>query len=338
MLKIIRISIIVFISMGTVAAGAAEVNVYSARKEALIKPALDKFTQQTDIQVNLITGKADALISRIKTEGKFSPADVLLTTDAGRLVRAKQLGLTQAYQSDTIHSQVPEQLRDEQGHWFALTMRARPIMVVKGSAQASLTLDYESLAGTDLNGKVCVRSSSNIYNQSMISALIHQVGAEKAETFVSGLVKNFARPPKGGDRDQIKALVAGQCQFAIANTYYLAAMLQSKDPSQVAIAKQVHVIWPNQDDRGAHVNISGAALAKEAPNSDSAKQLLDFLLNEDSQSWYAQANHEYPVRAGVANSPVLSEMGAFKAEQVPLARVGELNTEAVKLMDRAGWK
>lgn len=338
MLTKFRISIVAVLSVCTFAAAASEVNVYSARKEALIKPALDKFTQQTGIKVNLITGKADALISRIKTEGKFSPADVLLTTDAGRLVRAKQLGLTQAYQSNTIVSNVPAQLRDAQGHWFALTMRARPIMVVKGSEQAGLSLDYETLARAELNGKLCVRSSSNIYNQSMISARIHQLGVESTEAFVSGLVKNFARPPKGGDRDQIKALVAGQCQYAIANTYYLAGMLESNDPSQVEIASQVKVLWPNQNGRGAHINISGAALAKEAPNSDSAKQLLDFLLSEESQSWYAQANHEYPVRAGVANSQVLADMGDFKAEVVPLDRVGELNADAVKLMDRAGWK
>lgn len=338
MLTKFRITIIAVLSVCTFASAASEVNVYSARKEALIKPALDKFTEQTGIKVNLITGKADALISRIKTEGKFSPADVLLTTDAGRLVRAKALGLTQAYQSDTIASNVPAQLRDAEGHWFALTMRARPIMAVKGSKHAELTLDYESLASTDLGGKLCVRSSSNIYNQSMISARIHQLGVESTEEFVKGLVKNFARPPKGGDRDQIKALVAGQCQFAIANTYYLAGMLESNDPSQVGIASQVEVLWPNQNGRGAHVNISGAALAKEAPNPDSAKRLLDFLLSKESQSWYAQANHEYPVRAGVSYSQVLVDMGDFKAEVVPLDRVGELNADAVKLMDRAGWK
>ncbi|GAA0853484.1 Fe(3+) ABC transporter substrate-binding protein [Aliiglaciecola litoralis] len=317
---------------------AAEVNVYSARKEALIKPALDDFAKQTGIQVNLITGNADALISRIKSEGKFSPADILLTTDAGRLVRAKQLGLTQGYTSDTVKNVVPSALRDTQGHWFALTMRARPIMVIKGSQQATQQIDYETLAKPDLNGKVCVRSSSNIYNQSMLSARIHQLGAESTEQFVKGLVRNFARPPKGGDRDQIKAMVAGQCQYAIANTYYLAGMLESNDPAEVKVAEQVKVLWPNQDNRGTHVNISGAALMQYAPNTEAAKQLLDFLLSEKSQSWYAEVNHEYPVRDGVAWSQVLTDMGQFKSEVVPLEKVGELNADAVKLMDRAGWK
>lgn len=317
---------------------ASEVNVYSARKEALIKPVLDKFTAQTGVEVNLITGKADALISRISSEGKFSPADVLLTTDAGRLVRAKQQGLTQANLSATIEQFVAPTLRDNEHHWFALTLRARPIMVTKSNAAAYPIATYEQLAAADLKGKLCIRSSSNIYNQSMIAALIHQQGEQAAETFSRGIVGNLARPPKGGDRDQIKALVAGQCEYAVANTYYLAGMLTSADPEQVAVAQQVKVIWPNQQDRGAHVNVSGAALIKTAPNEDNAKKLLDFLLNEQSQSWYAQANQEYPVREGIEWSQQLKEFGEFKGESVPLHRVGDLNAQAVKVMDRAGWK
>jgi iron(III) transport system substrate-binding protein len=338
MANILKFILLIGFSLPISGLSAEEVNVYSARKEALIKPALDEFTQQTGIKVNLITGNADALITRIKSEGEFSPADVLLTTDAGRLVRAKQQGLTQAFLSETVDKVVAKPLRDEQGHWFALTMRARPIMVVKGSAQANQQIDYETLASPELDGKVCVRSSSNIYNQSMISARLELLGEASTLQFINGLVKNFARSPKGGDRDQIKAMVAGQCQFAIANTYYLAGMRKSADPSEVQIAEKVKVLWPNQSNRGTHVNISGAALMRFAPNPDAAKQLLDFLLSEKSQSWYAEVNHEYPVREGVTWSQVLIDMGKFKAEAVPLERVGELNAEAVKLMDQAGWK
>ncbi|WJG08125.1 Fe(3+) ABC transporter substrate-binding protein [Aliiglaciecola sp. LCG003] len=329
------IAIAAFVSSS---AYSAEVNVYSARKEALIKPVLDNFSQETGIKVNLITGSADALISRIDSEGKYSPADILLTTDAGRLVRAKQQGLTQAFTSETIDKQVAPALRDQEGHWFALTKRARPIMVAKSNSTLEGLSSYEDLTNPEFKGQICIRSSSNIYNQSMLAALIHLEGEAAASKYATGLVKNFARPPKGGDRDQIKAMVAGQCSVAIANTYYLAGMLKSSDPAEVSVAEQVRVIWPNQQGRGAHVNISGAALIKNAPNPEEAKQLLDYLLNEKSQAWYAEANFEYPVREDVQWSKTLKGFGEFKAESVPLERVGELNAEALKVMDKAGWK
>lgn len=317
---------------------AAEVNVYSARNEALIKPALDRFTAETGIEVNLLTGKADELISRLSNEGKLSRADILLTTDAGRLVRAKQLKLTQPFESDVVAKYVDETLRDDDNHWFALTTRARPIMVRKGDKIAAKIKRYEDLTSKDLKGQICIRSSSNIYNQSMIAALIEQQGEDAALAYSKGLVANFARPPKGGDRDQIKAMVAGQCSVAIANTYYLAGMLEGSDARDAQIAKQVEVIWPNQQDRGVHVNISGAALTRHAPNPESAKRLLEFLLSEENQTWYAEVNHEYPARKDVQWSDVLKGFGSFKAESVPFHRVGELNADALRIMDRAGWQ
>jgi iron(III) transport system substrate-binding protein len=317
---------------------AQQVNLYSARKEALIKPLLDKFTQQTGISVNLVTGKADNLITRLKSEGKFSPADLLLTTDVGRLYRAKQQGLTQAISFSEAIAAVPDNFRDEQGHWLGLSLRARPLMVSVDSVDAQTITSLEDLISPQWKGRVCVRSSNNIYNQSMVASLIAQLGESAAQDWVNKFVKSFARPPQGGDRDQIKAVAAGLCDVAIANTYYLAGMLSSKDKTTQKQAKRVNVIWPNQADRGVHINISGVALAKNAPNKDAAVKLIDFLLTNESQLWYAKTNHEYPILANIAWSELLQSFGTFKAEQVPLSKLGVLNAAAVKMMDRAGWK
>ncbi len=313
-------------------------NVYSARKEALIKPLLDKFTQQTGITVNLVTGKADNLITRLKSEGKYSPADLLVTTDVGRLYRAKEQHLTQVIGSSNNINSVPVNLRDEQGHWVGLSLRARPLMISPERVAANSVANLEDLTDPKWKGRICIRSSSNIYNQSMVASLIEQLGEVKTQKWLDGFVKNFARPPQGGDRDQIKAVAAGQCDVAIANTYYLAGMLTSDDQEQVAQAKKVKVVWPNQSDRGAHINISGVAMAKNAPNKNAASQLIDFMLTEESQQWYANTNHEYPILTNVEWSEVLQSFGKFKSEKVALSKLGELNSKAVKLMDRAGWK
>ena len=317
---------------------AEQVNLYSARKEALIKPLLDKFTQETGISVNLVTGKADNLITRLNSEGKYSPADLLLTTDVGRLYRAKQQGLTQEILTSEVIATLPNNFRDEQGHWLGLSLRARPLMVSVDRVDATTIANLEDLISPQWKGQVCIRSSNNIYNQSMVASLIAQLGESAAQEWVNGLVKNFARPPQGGDRDQIKAVAAGLCDVAIANTYYLAGMLSSKDETTQQQAKKVKVIWPNQSDRGAHINISGVALAKNAPNKEAAIKLIDFLLSKESQLWYATTNHEYPVLADIAWSELLQSFGTFKTEQVPLSKLGELNAAAVKMMDRAGWK
>lgn len=317
---------------------AEQVNLYSARKEALIKPLLDKFTQQTGISVNLVTGNADNLITRLKSEGKYSPADLLLTTDVGRLYRAKQQGLTQIIAESEAIKKLPNNFRDEQLHWLGLSLRARTLMVsVERNAAQSIT-KLEDLADPEWKGRVCIRSSGNIYNQSMVASLIAQLGESATEQWVNGLVKNFARPPQGGDRDQIKAVASGLCDVAIANTYYLAGMLSSNDETEQQQAKKVRVIWPNQADRGTHINISGMALTKNAPNKAAAVKLIDFLLSEESQLWYAKTNHEYPVLAGIPWSEILQSFGTFNTEQVPLGKLGELNATAVQLMDRAGWK
>jgi iron(III) transport system substrate-binding protein len=332
------------LALGTPSALAEteEVNLYSARKEALIKPLLERFTEETGIEVNLVTGKADALLQRLKNEGRNSPADVLLTVDAGNLHRAKAAGLTRAFESETVAEAVPETYRDPEGHWTGLSLRARPILYVKGEVDPSELSTYEALADPKWKGRICIRSSSNVYNQSLVASLIAADGTETTEEWAEGIVANMARPPKGGDRDQIKAAAAGQCDIAIANTYYLAGMLKSDDPGEKEPAEKVAIFWPNQpgsgDGRGTHVNVSGAAVTAASENPDAAVELIEFLVSPESQAWYAEVNGEYPVREGVEISPVLAEWGEFKADDLDLVKLGELNAAAVKLMDRAGWK
>jgi iron(III) transport system substrate-binding protein len=319
-------------------AAAEEVNLYSARKEKLIKPLLDQFTNETGIKVNLVTGKADALLKRLQMEGKNSPADLLITTDAGRLHRAKAAGVTQGFTSPLLEGEIPASFRDPEGHWYGLTLRSRPILYVKGKVDPSELSTYEALTDPKWKQRICIRSSSNIYNQSLVASMIATSDVAKTEKWAAGLVKNFARSPKGGDRDQIKAAAAGRCDIAVANTYYLAGMLTSKDAGQRAAAEKMAVFWPNQNGRGAHVNVSGIALTKAAKNRANAIKLAEYLIGEESQKWYAEKNGEYPVRSGVAQSSVLKSWGTFKMDSLNLSQLGELNPDAVKLMDRARWK
>lgn len=330
-------SMLICMLIGSVAS-AKEVNVYSARKEALIKPLLDKFTAQTAIKVNLVTGKADGLITRMKSEGQYSPVDLLITTDAGRLVRAKNMGLTRAMPTMVNLNKVDDKLFDADRHWTALTLRARPIMYSPERVDVADLSTMEDLASTKWRNRICIRSSSNIYNQSLVAAMIEQLGEQKTQAWAAGVAKNFARPPSGGDRDQIKAVVAGQCDIAVANTYYLAGMRESDDPDTRNIASKIKVFWPNQNNRGAHVNISGVAMAKHAKNLDEATALISYMLASSSQEWYSEVNGEYPVIEGVSWSETLEAMGRFKPENVALQVVGERNAEALRLMDRAGWK
>ena len=322
----------------TVAAASAEVNLYSARKEALIQPLLEQFTAETGIKVNLVTGKADALLKRLKSEGVNSPADVLLTTDAGRLHRAKAAEVTQPFSSELINSVVPGSYRDAENHWVGLSVRSRPILYVKDKVKPAELSSYEALADAQWKQRICIRSSSNIYNQSLIASMIAANGAANTEAWAKGLVANMARSPKGGDVDQIMAAAAGECDIAIANTYYLAGMLNSSDENQRRAAQKMGVFWPNQDGRGAHVNISGAALTRYSKNADNAIKLIEYLASEKAQRWYAEMNGEYPVVTSVAVGDTLKAWGEFNADTLHLGKLGELNSEAVMLMDRAGWK
>ena len=315
-----------------------EVNLYSARIEALIKPLLDQFTEQTQIKVNLVTGNADELLQRLQREGRNTPADVLLTTDAGRLHRAMEADLVQSIQSDTLAAQVPASYREPNGYWYGLSLRARPIMYAVDRVDPATLSTYEDLAQAKWNGKVCTRSSDNIYNQSLVASMIAADGSAETEQWAKGLVQNFARPPQGGDRDQIKAVAAGQCDIAIANTYYLAGMLTGQDKAEQSAAKKIGVFWPNQQDRGTHINVSGAAVTKHAQHRDNAVKLLEFLTSDQAQEWYAQANGEYPLRDSTPIGETLEQWGDFKADNLNMGKLGEFNAEALRLMDRAGWQ
>jgi iron(III) transport system substrate-binding protein len=318
---------------------ANEVNVYSARKEALIKPLLDKFSAETGIKTNLITAKADKLLTRMINEGRNTPADVFITVDAGRLHRAKEANLLQPINNSTIEKAVPAHLRDSDKLWIGLSQRARVIFYAKDRVKPEELSTYEDLANSKWQKRICIRGSGNIYNQSLVASMIAMNGQAETEKWVSALVGNFARDPKGGDRDQIKAAAAGQCDLAIANTYYYGKMLSSKkDDGQVAAANKMGVFWPNQSDRGVHVNVSGAGIVKYSKNKENAVKLLEYLVGDEAQSWYADVNYEYPVSQTAKVSGLVAKWGNFKSDTLNLSKLGEFNSDAVKTMDRAGWK
>jgi iron(III) transport system substrate-binding protein len=324
--------------LSAMAASAAEVNVYSARNEALIKPALDRFTARTGVTVNLVTGKAGPLLQRLKSEGRNSPADLFITVDAGRLYAAKEAGVLQPVSSPALEAAVPAHLRDPEGYWFGLSLRARTIMYAKGRVAPAELSSYADLADPRWRGRICVRSSSNIYNQSLVASFIATQGEARTLAWLEGFVANLARAPKGGDRDQIKAVAAGQCDLALANSYYLMYMLDGDDPGQREAAGKVDIFWPDQDGAGTHVNVSGAGVTRAAAHRDDAVRLLEFLTSDEIQQWYADVNKEYPVRAGIPRNGTLARFGQFRADDVNLSRLGELNGRAVRLMDRAGWR
>ena len=319
-------------------AQADEVNVYSARKEALILPLLKRFTAETGIGFNLITAKADELLKRLEAEGRSTPADVFITTDAGRLQRAKEAGVLRAVDNPILNARIPQNLRDRENHWFGLSQRARVIFYAKDRVAPGELSTYEALADSNWQQRVCIRSSSNIYNQSLVASMIEADGVEKAEVWARGLVANFARKPAGGDTDQLRAAAAGQCDVAIANTYYYGRLVDSDKEADRAVAAALGVFWPNQADRGAHVNVSGAGVTLHAKHPEAAVRLLEFLVSAESQTWYAEVNIEYPVVADAQTSELLKSFGPFKGDSLNLSRLGENNRAAVQLMDRAGWR
>ena len=299
---------------------------------------LDKFTKQTGVKVNLLTGKAKALLKRLQSEGRNTPADILLTTDAGNLHAATAAHLLQPIDNASLKVVVPQNLRDPADHWYALSIRSRVVVHSKERVKASELSTYEDLADPKWKGRICIRSSNNIYNQSLLASLISHNGVEKAESWAKGMVANMAQPPKGNDRAQVKAVAVGVCDIAIINTYYMGVMLH-KDAGQKKAASQVSLFFPNQADRGAHINISGAGIIKGAKHKENAIKLLEFLVSDEAQQWYAQANHEYPVKAGIPVSDIVNAWGyPFKQDGLNVGELGKYNADAVKMFDRAGWK
>ena len=337
-----KISLFIATAISTIAhqnaLSANELNVYSARKEALIKPVLDKFSASTGIEVRLITGKADALLTRLRLEGKASPADVFITVDAGRLHRAKQANILQAITSNTLEQKIPQNLSDVYGFWYGLSQRARPIFYAADRVKPEELSSYENLADKKWQGRICMRSSNSIYNQSLVASMFDANDEEKTLTWLTTFVENFKRKPVGGDTDQLKAVAAGQCDITIANTYYFGRLINSQETSDKEVASKLRIFWPNQADRGTHVNVSGAGVTKHAKNKDNAIQLIEFLASAESQAWYSSVNNEYPVVKDAKISNTLSSWGEFKQDTVDLTILGENNLTAIQLMDRAGWR
>lgn len=328
------------LAVGTLASpafAAEEVNIYSYRQQVLIRPLLDQFTKTTGIKVNVIYLKR-GMMTRLKAEGRNSPADVILTVDAARLIQLDEAGLLQPTESTVLVQSVPSKYRHPKGHWFGLSVRARPIMYNPNKVKPGELSTYQDLANPKWKGRICVRSSTNVYNLSLISGMIAHDGPEKALAWAKGLVANFARQPKGGDRDQIRAVAAGECDIAIANTYYLAQLAKSKRESDRKAAATVRIFWPNQNGTGAHVNISGAGVAKYAPHKANAVKLIEFLVSNAAQKTYAETVNEYPVKPGVASSTIVGSWGEFNADDQPLSNLGKYHAQAVKIADRAGWR
>lgn len=315
-----------------------EVNVYTHRHYPADQELFAAFEKETGIKVNVVNAKADELIQKMTQEGEQSPADVLITVDAGRLVRAKDKGLLQSVDSKILETNVPTHLQDENNQWFGLTKRARVFAYAKDRVKPVQLSTYENLAADNWKGKILVRSSSNIYNQSLMASLIANNGEEVAKTWAENVVKNMARSPKGNDRDQVKAVVAGEGDVAIVNTYYIGKLLNSKNPEEVKAGEGVAIFFPNQKDRGTHINISGAGVAKYAPNKDNAVKFIEFLSGKKAQEVFATANYEYPVNPNVQPSELLQSWGTFKEDKLPLSNLGTNNKKAVMLFDEAGWK
>lgn len=312
------------------------VNIYSYRQPYLIQPLTDAFTEKTGIRTRVIFAEK-GLEERIRAEGANSPADVIMTVDISRLSAAKDAGVTQALSNEVIDSRIPARYRDPEGNWFGLTTRSRVIYASKERVSEK-ALTYEDLADPKWKGRVCTRSGQHVYSIGLISSMIAHHGLEEAEKWLEGVKNNLARKPAGNDRAQVKSIFAGECDVALGNTYYMALMLTNeKEPEQKDWANSVNVIFPNGEDRGSHVNISGMALAANAPNRDNAVKLMEFLTSDEAQEIYAETNHEYPVVDGVAISDMVRSFGELKADTLPLSDIAEHRKEASELVDRVGF-
>jgi iron(III) transport system substrate-binding protein len=315
-----------------------EVNVYTHRHYKADQELFAQFEKETGITVNVVNAKADELMQKMSLEGAQSPADVLITVDAGRLVRAKNKGLLQSASSVFLNKTIPSHLKDADNHWFSLTKRARVIVYNPEKVKAEELSSYEALTDKKWKNKILIRSSDNIYNQSLLASIIANNGEEKASEWTKGIVANMARSPKGNDRDQVKAVVAGEGDIAIVNTYYIGKLLNSKNPDEVIAGKGIKVFFPNQNNRGTHINVSGAGVAKYAPNKEHAIKFIEFLASKKSQEIFAKANYEYPVNKEVVSSELLKSWGEFKEDTLSLTKLGENNKKAVIIFDESSWK
>jgi len=307
------------------------VNIYSFRQAFLIDPILEEFTKETGIETKVLFAKK-GLVQRLKKEGKLSPADVVLTSNFSKLLQLQDEGLTQTFNNDTVNANVPAQFRDDNGHWVALTKRIRNIYASKANVADANALTYEQLAAPEFAGKICTRSGKHPYNLGLIASMIAHKGEAATEQWLRGVKANLARKPQGNDRAQVKAIKEGLCDVSLGNSYYFGKMITNKD--QKAWADAVNIVYPNQDDRGAHINVSGAVIAKHAPNRENAEKLIAFLTTKQAQGTYASVNFEYPVNPTVKPSELVASWGEFKEDSLPLTDVAKYRKAALKLVDK----
>ncbi|MCK0745428.1 Fe(3+) ABC transporter substrate-binding protein [Chromohalobacter nigrandesensis] len=317
---------------------ADAVNIYSARHYDSDQALYEAFTDKTGIEVNVLEGDSDQLIERIRREGAASPADVMLTVDAGRLWRAEQADIFQRIDSDVLDERLSDAMRHPEGKWFGFSQRVRAIFYDPNDIDPAHLQRYEDLADPRFEGDVCIRSSNNIYNQSLLASMIAHHGEEEAEAWAQGVVDNMARDPEGGDTDQIRGVASGECDIAVANHYYYVRLLESDDADDRAAAESVEILLPNQEGRGAHVNVGGAGVVADAPNRDNAIRFLEFLASGDAQRLFAAGNHEFPAVEGIELDDVLASWGDFKKDDLNISQLGEHNPDAIRIFDRVGWR
>jgi len=317
-----------------------EINIYSQRHYEVDKKQYENFEQKTGIKVNVIKANADELLERLKNEGANSPADLFVTVDAGKLQKGAEMGLFQKINSDEINNNVSKELIDKKGYWIPITYRARILVYSNDRVKASELSTYEDLANEKWKGRILVRSSSNAYNQALMSSLYANLGQETVEKWSSGIVNNFARDPKGNDRDQVKAIAAGQGDIAIVNSYYIGLLLSSEKQQEVDAGNSVSVFFPNQgeNERGSHINISGFAMTKNAPNKQNSIKLLEYLTSVEAQETYVNNSYEYPANPLVMPSEIVQSWGEFKIDELDLNKLGTYRNEAIKVFDKTGWK
>ncbi len=336
--KLIKFNIIfvflLILSFTTVVGAAGEVNLYTNRHYDTDELLLEEFEEDTGITVNVLKGGSDELIEKISREGKDTSADLLITADAGRLHRAKTMGLLQPVESEVLFNNVPENLRDEENYWFGLTVRGRVIVYAKDRINEDDLTSYEDLTDQKWDDKILVRSSSNIYNQSLLASFIELYGRDWAVNWAEGIVENMARKPQGNDRAQATAVAAGQGDIAIMNTYYLGKMLNSSNQEEVKVAKQLEIFFPEK----THINVSGIGLTKYAKNKENAVKLMEYLTSNKAQKMFAKANYEYPVNNEVEPSDLLKSWGEFETQDINLSSLGENNKEAYMIFNQVGWK
>ncbi|MCX8004870.1 MAG: Fe(3+) ABC transporter substrate-binding protein [Burkholderiaceae bacterium] len=324
---------------GWAQAREAVLNLYSARHYQTDEALYTNFTKQTGIKINRIELGDDPLLQRLKSEGANSPADVVLLVDAARLWRAQQDGLFQPIQSKVLNERIPANLRADDGSWYGFSTRARVIVYDKAKVKPEDVDTYEKLADPKLKGMVCTRSGSHPYMLSLIAAMIERSGEAATEKWARGVVANMARDPKGGDTDQIRAVAAGECAVALTNSYYWVRLLRSADPKDKEVVSKVGYLWPNQAGSGTHINISGGAVARHAPNRENAIRFLEYLSSPEAQAYFANGNNEWPVVKGVnLDNPALTGLGNFKAEAVPVSAIGRSTVAAQRLLDRVGYR